>query len=140
ASTNPKFNSGSSVIASYTVPNIPGIEQTSSGTPVFGDVNLAPPKNIATIIGVPVTLPVAPRSYFIGVVVDPSHNIMQLQQIGGTTQQSNGLSQVKHVGPPIPGLTPAGVVYPGGGANNLPFPYPPNVILSGITSTPPVHG
>jgi hypothetical protein len=120
ASTQPKLNAGSSTIATYTVNNIPGISQVSSGTHVTSDANVNPQNNIVTIVGAPVTLPVEPKVYFIGVVVDPNRKLAQLQA-------NHGLQQPQRVGPPIKGLPPAGVLYSGGGSNNLPFPYPPNV-------------
>jgi hypothetical protein len=120
ASTQPKLNGGTSTVATYTVNNIPGISQVSSGTHVTTDANVNPQNNIVTIVGAPVTLPVKPKVYFIGVVVDPQHKLVQIQA-------NHNLQQATRVGPPIRGLPAAGVVYAGGGTSNLPFPYPPNV-------------
>lgn len=127
ASTTRKFTSGSSVLATYTVANIPGTSAVSSGAQIFGDTNLDPQNNTVTITGTPLTLPTAPKDYFIGVVIDPNHTIRQIQSIGGVGASSSALSLPQQVGPPINGLPPAGVIYAGAGANNLPFPYPPNV-------------
>jgi hypothetical protein len=138
ASTTPQFNAGSSIVAAYTVPNIPGASQVSSGAHLTDDENLNPQNNIVTIQGAPVTLPVAPRTYFLGVVIDPLNTIKQLKLIGG--KSANRLSQATLVGPPIKGLPPAGVRFPGGGANNLPFQYPPNTTPSGITTNLPQIG
>jgi hypothetical protein len=132
ASTTRKFNSGSSILATYTVANIPGISQVSTGTDL-GIGNLNPQQNTVTIIGTPLTLPTTPKVYFIGVLVDPNHTIKQIHQISGISTATNALSLPQQVGPPIKGLPPAGVIFAGGGANNLPFPYPPNV----TTTTPP---
>jgi hypothetical protein len=140
ASTNKQFTSGSSIIATYTVANIPGSAAVSTGSQIFGDTNLNPQANTVTINGAPVTLPVSPTVYFIGVVVDPNHTIKQISGIGGVTTSSNSLSLPQQVGPPIKNLPPAGVLYAGGGASNLPFPYPPNVTLSGTTTTTPQTG
>jgi hypothetical protein len=131
ASTTRRFTSGSSTLATYTVSNIPGISQVSTGSTNFAITNLNPQQNTVTITGAPLTLPTTPRVYFIGVVVDPNHTLKQIHGIGGTTTATNALSLPHPVGPPINGLPPAGVIYAGGGANNLPFPYPPNV--TGVT-------
>jgi hypothetical protein len=139
ASTKRKLTAGSTVVATYTIPGIPGVSQVSSGSPITGDVNITPQQNIATIVGAPVTLPVRPKVYFVGVVIDPAHHLKQLTATGSAAN-SRGLSLPQRVGPLIPGLPPAGVLYAGGGANNLPFPYPPNVVLNGTTSTNPVTG
>ena len=137
ASTTRKFTSGSSVLASYTVANIPGTSAVSSGTQILGDTNLDPQNNTVTINGAALTLPTAPKVYFIGVVVDPNHTIKQIRGIAAVS--SDALSLPAQVGPPIKGLPPAGVIYAGAGANNLPFPYPPNV-ASVPTPTAPQTG
>ena len=52
ASTTPTFNSGSSLVATYTVANIPGqTPARTSATAVFGDANLDPAVNVVTIAG-----------------------------------------------------------------------------------------
>jgi hypothetical protein len=130
ASTTHSFTSGSSVLATYTIANIPGTSQVSSGTADFADTNLVPQANTVTITGSAVTLPTAPRVYFIGVVIDPNQKIKQIRGVGGVGGTSNALGLPQQVGPPIKGLPPAGVVYAGGGASNMPFPYPPNVTVS----------
>ena len=71
ASTTRKFTAGSSILATYTVPNIPGTTQVSSGAELVADTNLNPQNNVVTITGAPLTLPVAPKVYYIGVVIDP---------------------------------------------------------------------
>ena len=83
ASTTRKFTSGSSILATYSVANVPGTSQVSSGTQIFGDTNLNPQNNTVTITGAAVTLPTSPKVYFIGVVVDPNHTIRQIRSIGG---------------------------------------------------------
>jgi hypothetical protein len=137
ASTQRKLNAGSTVVATYTVPGIPGVSRVSSGSQITGDVNLNPQANVATIVGAPVTLPVKPRVYYVGVVIDPAHHLKQLTATG-TAVLSRGLALPMRVGPPIKHLPPAGVLFAGGGVNNLPFPYPPNVAVSAPGSTNPV--
>jgi hypothetical protein len=140
ASTQPRRNSGSTVIATYTVNALGGVSQVSSGDPARALDNLSPQNNVATINGAPVTLPVSPKRYFIGVVVDPDHKIRQLHDIGQVRNVGNAFTQARRVGPKSSGLPPAGVLYAGGGANNLPFPYPPNVNPSGTSVTRPQTG
>jgi hypothetical protein len=124
ASLTPRFGPGSSIIAEYQIPNIPGISQTSSRTEINSGDNLFPQSNIVGINGVPVTLPTTPSRYFIGVVIDPNHQIKQIQGIGRFHTRSNSFALSRPVGPPIRFLPPAhagtsGVVVP-----NAPFPFP----------------
>jgi hypothetical protein len=124
ASTTPTFNSGSSIIALYNVPNVPSQARVPSITPVFGDANLIPPVNVVTIAGADVTLPTTPAVYFIGVVIDPFGQIKQLQKVPQFTRPRNPFSLAHQVGPPIVGLPPAGVLVAGGAANTPVFPFP----------------
>ncbi len=120
ASTTPRFNAGVSRIATYTVTDIPSIASVSTGGTLVGDININPQANVVTINGSPVTLPTSPRNYYIGVVVDPNNTIHQIHSISGNA--SRVLQQVHKVGPPIPGLLPAGVNVTA--PSNQPFPYP----------------
>ncbi|AGA25528.1 hypothetical protein Sinac_1132 [Singulisphaera acidiphila DSM 18658] len=126
ASVDRKFGPGSSVIALYTLDNISGIDTVPSTSQAFGQSTINTPNNVATIIGNAVTLPDRPRNYYIGVVVDPSNSIKQLGKIGRHRVRTSGFSLIHKVGPPIAGLPPAGVVVPGNGDNNQPFPFPLN--------------
>lgn len=133
ASTSPDFNLGSSIVAVYTITDgIPG----ASGAPVRSTVrrhrrplgqagseaNVNPGINTLTFTGSAVTLPTAPNTYFLGIVVDPNNKLRQL------STPSNRLEQVRQVGPPISGLPPAGVVTtPATEA----FPNPPNGVPIG---------
>jgi hypothetical protein len=138
ASTSDRFDSGSSIIATYTVANVPGLSTVSSGSADLGDENVEPQANIVTITGSPVTLPVSPKVYNIGVVIDPNRTIQQAPRIGGHAhaQPRNTLSLRRQVGPRVLGLPPAGVLFPGGGANNRPFPFPPNVTATNTSTLP----
>ena len=124
ASVDREFGPGSSVIATYTLDNIAGIDTVPSTSQAFGQETIDTPNNVATIIGTPVTLPASPRTYFIGVVVDPTNSIRQLRKIGRHKARTTGLSLIREVGPPVDGLPPAGVVVAGGGTSNQPFPFP----------------
>ncbi len=118
ASVTPTFTLGSSIVAEYTVGNIPGV----SRTPTRGDYRtfakhtVTPPNNVVTIDASPVTLPTSPGVYYLGVVVDPSGSFKQL------SLPANPFSVFHKVGPPINNLPPAGVI---SGANVGVFPTPP---------------
>jgi len=142
ASTTPNFNSGSTVVASYTVANVPPKSLSPSKTPQYGDVNLVPPANIVTIAGSPVTLPTTPGRYYIGVVIDPTLQIKQIQNVPTFVRPRNPFSLPHVVGPPIKGLPPAGVVTPGGVGNIPVFPFPFGLLpvggsLDGLTFPAP---
>lgn len=134
ASTTKKFGPGSSIVASYTVSNIPSIAGVPSQTVSNGSANINTPSNIVTISGSPVTLPNSPATYYLGVVIDPDNKIQQIGsggRIGRFKTGSKQFSLIQSVGPPIAGLPPAGVVTPGGSANNNPFPFPAAATIVG---------
>lgn len=118
ASVTPTFTLGSSIVAEYTVDNIPGV----SRTPTRGDYKtfaknvITPPNNVVTIDGAPVTLPASPGVYYLGVVVDPAGSFRQL------SLPVNPFALSRKVGPPIRNLPPAGVEGPVGVGV---FPTPP---------------
>ncbi len=120
ASTSKTFNSGVSVVAKYNVQEIQPQSLVPTQNLVLGDVNLDPPTNFETLFGTPVTLPVSPRKYYLGVVVNPTEQAGALAQVGKVLL----LGQVKKVGPPIKNLPPAGVIGQGVTPFPSPFPYP----------------
>jgi hypothetical protein len=148
ASTTPSVNSGSSLVALYTVANIPGESRVASQGQVFGDANLDPQANIITITGAPVTLPVSPTKYYLGVVIDPTNKLKQLQKVAQFVRPANSFS-LSHVIQTVPGLPPAHVLVNGGVQNVPTFPiafgdiavgstlagvFPPNLstVISGV--------
>ncbi len=124
ASVTPDFGPGSSILAEYTVPNIPAAASVPSQVQVIGDQNLNPPNNIVTIAGAPIELPTSPATYYIGVVVDPTNQIKQLQGVGSFRASHNPFSLAARVGPPIVGLPPAGVAPAGSVVTTQEFPFP----------------
>lgn len=123
ASTTPTFNpADSTVIAAYSIDSIPPQSLVPAQGAVFADANLTPGENVVTIAGDPVTLPTSPRTYYIGVVVDPANQIQQLKNVPQFHKSLNQLTLIRKVGPPIPGLPPAGVNVAGGVANVPVFP------------------
>jgi hypothetical protein len=128
ASVTHDFGQGSSIVALYTVSDIP----SQSSTPLRPHIrsiksvavnNVTPNRNVATITGTPVTLPTSPSKYALGVVIDPFNKLNQIPQPGNCFQ----LAHV--VGPPIHNLPPAGVV---SSPLTQPFPNPPDGIPIGI--------
>jgi hypothetical protein len=122
ASVTPTFTLGSSIVALYTIGNIPAVSQT----PTAGDYQtfaqniVDTPPNSVTFTGAPVTLPTTPGTYYLGVVVDPYGKINEL------SLPSNVFSLIHKVGPGNTGsgLPPAGVVNSAG--NTGAFPIAPN--------------
>jgi hypothetical protein len=113
ASTQPFVNAGSTVVASYTVPNIPPASVIRPVVPAFGDVGTAVQSNVVTIVGAPVTLPAAPPVYYIGVVINPQNPVVTPPRHGhhhGRVKAENPFMLVHQVGPPVSGEPPAGVV------------------------------
>jgi hypothetical protein len=126
ASVTPTFTVGSSIVATYTVNNIPSVSETPTGGDfnTFAQESVTPPSNVATIVGSPVTLPTMPATYFLGVVVDPNGTLKQL------SLPANPFSQVKNVGPPLKTLPPAGVL---SAAGTEVFPNTPFSQTIGVT-------
>jgi hypothetical protein len=131
ASTTPDFNLGSSIVALYTLPQAIPAQSTAPvrasvrrHARLFGSTfaNVTPGSNVDTFTGPAVTLPTSPTTYFLGVVVDPNNKLTQL------SLPANRLEQIRPVGPPVPGLPPAGVI---SNPLQLPFPNPPDGVPIG---------
>ena len=128
ASTTPTFTTGSSIVATYTVANIPAQSTAATNGVAIGDANLTPGNNIVTIPAANdpkfiVTLPTAPGQYYLGVVIDPNHQLKQIQTIPQGNSGVTPLSLARVVGASNTGLPAAGVNYAGGAANVPVFPY-----------------
>jgi hypothetical protein len=123
ASVSRSFTLGSSIIASYTINSIPAVSQqpTRGNFKTFARMVVNPPANVVSITGAAVTLPVSPRKYFLGVVIDPNGKLTQL------SLPSNNFELIRVVGPPN-GLPPAGVVSTTPGQQ---FPNPPTGVPIG---------
>lgn len=129
ASRSRFFNRGVTVIANYTVENIQPQSNTPTQDFVTTAANLQTPANFETIRGGPVTLPTSPRRYYIGVVVNPQTVVPALASL--RRPQPLLIAQVRSVGPPIPGLPPAGVIGQQIAPFPNPFPYPNAPIPNG---------
>jgi hypothetical protein len=130
---------GASIIASFTIEDIRGLSEVPQTTPTLGDVTLEKPLNIATLIGEPVTLPIAPANYFLSAVVDPGHKIRQINQLGRAFRNDLGVGPAApillKVGPPIAGLPPAGVLRDPSSPITNPFPFPSFPVLNPLATT-----
>ena len=134
ASVTPDFNLGSSIVALYTLPAIPG--QSSApvknsarhharlyGSTIYNN-NVTSAQNVETFTGAAVTLPTSPSTYYLGLVIDPNNTIKQL------SLPANRLELIRTVGPATSGLPPAGVVSTP--LSPVPqFPNPPDGVLIG---------
>jgi hypothetical protein len=126
ASVTRTFTLGSSIIASYSVSDIPPVSEapTRANYRTFATQILTAPQNVVTIDGTAVTLPTSPRTYFIGVVIDPDNNIKQLSRPG------NSFEVIKVVGPPRKTLSASGIV---SSSNTGQFPTAPTGEPVGIS-------
>ena len=135
ASVTPSFTLGSSIVALYTLPAIPG--QSSApvknsahhharlyGSTIYNN-NVNPAQNVVTFTApTPATLPTIPSTYYLGLVIDPNNLLTQL------SLPANRLELIHTVGPATSGLPPAGVVSTP--LSPLPqFPNPPDGIPIG---------
>ncbi len=126
ASVTRNFTLGSSIVASYTVDSIPAVSETptAGNFKTFAKHIINQPNNVVTITGSAVTLPASPRTYFLGVVVDPNGSINQL------SVPKNNFTLIRVVGPKVKHLPPAGVVSL---PNTGQFPNPPSGTPIGVT-------
>lgn len=109
ASTDTNFGPGDEVLATFEVLSLPPLALVPMQRTVLGDVNVQDPINIITLNVIePIVLPSAPGEYYIGVIVDPQNQVNEISEIGRGPDAA--LNTVRRVGPPIPGLPPAGVV------------------------------
>jgi hypothetical protein len=113
ASTSRDFNLGSSIVALYTINNVPSQSVSPvrvaarghrrlAGTTLVDSLN--PGANVITFTGDNVTLPTSPDTYFIGLVVDPYNKLTQL------STPTNRLEQIRQVGRTGTGLPASGVI------------------------------
>jgi hypothetical protein len=121
ASTDKNFGPGDTILSKFTVSSLAPLSTVPSFDTVLGNVNITDPANVLTLQGAPVTLPTSATGYFLGVIVDPDNRIREIHEVG--QGPSSALSPVVQVGPPIPGLPPAGVVSSPAPAGNV-FPFP----------------
>lgn len=124
ASTDQNFGPGDQVLATYTVLSVPPLAQVPMQRTVLGDVNVEDPINILTIeTPEPIILPTTLAEYIIGVVIDPQNVIREIGEIG--QGPGSELETTRRVGPPIPGLPPAGVLVDPLPAPDALFPFIP---------------
>jgi hypothetical protein len=100
ASLNKTFGPGDSVISSFVIDSLPGLSGVPTETSVTDDTNLIPQSNTYTTTLSPVALPSKPGTYYIGIVIDPTHAINQ------TYAPNPALRDVIQVGPKDPDLGP----------------------------------
>jgi hypothetical protein len=126
ASVTKSFTLGSSIVASYTVPNVAPVSESPTGGnyQTINDQNLTALGNVYTLSGAAVTLPTSPGTYYLGVVIDPDHKLEQL------SLPKNALQAIHVVGPPQKILTSSGIISSG---NTGQFPTAPTGNAVGIS-------
>lgn len=98
ASQDQKFGPGDSVLATYTVANIPAASDAPTAVAGIGDQNLQPGANVVTLNTLTVALPRRPGTYFLGVKIDPLNTIDESPARNGAA-----FDAVVKVGPRVPG-------------------------------------
>ncbi len=122
-STDPYFGPGDTILHRFTVNSVPPLAEVPMQHSILGDVNIGQTANIISLTPpTTLTLPAVPARYFLGVMVDPTHQIREISEIG--RPPSADLEPIRHVGPPIPGMPSGGVISPPAPDGNL-FPTPP---------------
>ncbi len=129
ASLDKKFGVGDAVVSSFTIADLPGISSVPTQTTVSAIQNLFTTPNEFTITLPAFQLPTSPGFYYLGIKIDPTHQINQ------TYGPTNNLDDVISVGPASQFLNPSTVligsvapVFP-----NLPVTF---VNTSGLGQTP----
>lgn len=143
ASQDQNYGPGDAILATYIVDNVPPSAATTGGINV-GNGNVTAGANIVTLNTQFITLPPSPRTYYLGVKVNPLSTIAEL---GNHT--SPRFDAVVPVGPPIAGLPPSvllpptdanGNVIPG---NQFPFKLGPSnagITVGGATAADATTG
>jgi hypothetical protein len=133
ASLTKNFGPGDSVVGSFVINSLPGISGVATqATTLVGGDNLIPPDNEYTDTLSPVKLPTKPGTYYLGIVIDPTHAINQ------TYAPKAALRDVVVVGPRDPNLAPTSLLVTTNGTVPV-FPALPSSIIGPTgTSTTPV--
>lgn len=127
ASLDRNFGPGDSVISSFVIDSLPGVNAVPTVATVNGVQTLVPPSNTLTQTFPVGTLPATPNRYFIGVVIDPTKTIRQL------TPPSARLAALTPVGSAGSNSIRTNVV----NSSYVPavFPTPPSPIVYGTISS-----
>jgi len=125
ATAKRSFTGGFSVLASYTVDSASPLSLVPQTQTVLGDANINLPANIQVLKGANVVLPIFPHKYFLTLVVDPNHSILQIKDLGTAFHGvGHSIRPIVNVGPPLAGLPPAGVLTSPSSPATNPFPDP----------------
>jgi hypothetical protein len=119
---------GDSVIGSFVINSLPGLSGVPTQTAVTGDTNLTPLANTYTTTLSPVALPSKPGTYYIGIVIDPTHAINQ------TYAPNPALRDVVQVGPRDADLGPTTLLVNTNGVVPV-FPALPSTIIAPAVSS-----
>ena len=129
ASTDTTYGPGDAVVGSFTITSLPGVSGVpTQGSATYQDNVILPPNEIEVTLP-PLQLPTSPSFYYLGVKIDPNHNINQ------TYAPNASLGDLVTVGPPNAFLPAATEIATTSG---LPvFPEKPSTFLTPITTTTP---
>jgi hypothetical protein len=126
ASLNKTFGPGDSVVGSYVIKSLPGISGVPTQATTLNpadNLTTLPNENITTLS--PVKLPTKPGTYYLGIVIDPTHAINQ------TYAPNPALRAVVQVGPRDPLLGPSTLVVNTNGVVPV-FPALPSSIIGPV--------
>ena len=113
ASLDKKFNAGSVVLATFTIPSLPGTSEVPTQSTISAIQNLFTTPNEYTTTLAALKLPTTPGFYYLGIKIDPTHHINQ------TYGPNSALSLPVPVGPAGSFLPPA-TIQPGTAAPVFP--------------------
>ncbi len=128
ASLNKTFGPGDSVVGSFVINSLPGVSGVpTENSTLIGGTNLIPLPNEFTTTLAPVKLPTSPGTYYLGIVIDPKHQINQ------TYAPNPALRNIVQVGPRDPLLPPTTLTTVTDGVTPV-FPALPSTIIGPTVS------
>jgi hypothetical protein len=134
ASLDEAFGPGDIVLGTFTVDNIQPLSVAPTEQFIPGDETLIDRPNVVVLDAMqPVTLPDTGAPYFVGVVVDPLNDILEISELDRGADPTLELPRI--VADSGLGLPPAGVIGPAVPADRL-FPFPPFDTPTGQPTTP----
>jgi hypothetical protein len=141
ASQDTNFGPGDTILATYNITNIPAATTASTTSSNVDNLNLVPGNNIVTINNMVITLPSSPKTFFLGVKVNPAGAPLGTILEAGNHSSPRFDAFVK-VGPPIAGLAPVNFVGTTTPATTTQFPFPLGFVsgtgAATTVTTPPI--
>ncbi len=135
ASQNKEFGPGDLILATYTIPSLPGVATAPSPTAVGTVQNLEPGNNVITLNDQVITLPATLSHYFLGVKINPQSTIVE--QGKHPTPKFDAVLRVDHI-PGVPASSDQLGTNPPSSLPIFPFPLGANnigIIVDGSTNS-----